>query len=656
MDTKKILSLSIILLFLSPILGYADRHYRSVLSQKSDIYYGHISFVEDQSEKSGPFVLREGNPFPETALLNFPLAPGDTIRTTDTGRCEIQFDTGTIVRLDLNTELKIETILAQTLTARKKVTNLVLKRGEIYVMYKRYYRRELFQIKTPNAAVKMNHRSVAVINIGEENSTSVQVQEGKTYVLYGFDMEHVHKEKLKKQQQLTISKKNELLKGKAKKDVDFELWNENINKNFMELHEGKTFIPQPIQKLPEAVFNFAQKYSNRYGEWIWNGFLGYVWRPFANNYYPSGNWRPYFYGQWRNIEGQLFWVPQESWGWVPYHLGLWIWDTKLGWVWIPGSAFAPAWVDWHFFFGYYGWRAWSPWDWYYDNLLYAGGGYGYLGGGGPSQGEGKKPITVIRKDQLKKKGIPDLPIPKSLIKICSKVGKALKNNDDRILSSIRMMPEHVVLVKRKNLRAAKIQKVAVKFKNIPSRVPGDPVYQKPHKDPYRAAVMTFQRNNILAYIQGDLSFNKPERTKKTDILFKSNSAPKTETMNSERWFFRPEAGNSKKERSFSKKAEIRQPVSSAKMCFRDWNPDIKAVCEAGISIMYLSLRNEVLCPELNISSGDYNSFRRGKYSSGGSGFSRGSTGSSGSTVSGNSSGSSSKVTGISSGTKGGTKR
>jgi hypothetical protein len=31
---------------------------------------------------------------------------------------------------------------------------------------------------------------------------------------------------------------------------------------------------------------------------------------------------------------------------VPYHLGLWHWDKQAGWVWIPGSAFAPAWVTW----------------------------------------------------------------------------------------------------------------------------------------------------------------------------------------------------------------------------------------------------------------------------------------------------------------------
>ena len=36
------------------------------------------------------------------------------------------------------------------------------------------------------------------------------------------------------------------------------------------LHKGETPLPKPIQKLPKAVFYFAQKYSNIHGEWLWD--------------------------------------------------------------------------------------------------------------------------------------------------------------------------------------------------------------------------------------------------------------------------------------------------------------------------------------------------------------------------------------------------
>jgi hypothetical protein len=51
------------------------------------------------------------------------------------------------------------------------------------------------------------------------------------------------------------------------RDTDFELWNESMNEDFVAMHKGVTFIPDPIYKYPEAVIYFAQKYSNIHGEW-----------------------------------------------------------------------------------------------------------------------------------------------------------------------------------------------------------------------------------------------------------------------------------------------------------------------------------------------------------------------------------------------------
>jgi hypothetical protein len=40
------------------------------------------------------------------------------------------------------------------------------------------------------------------------------------------------------------------------------------------------------------------------------------------------------------------------------------------------------------------------------------------------------------------------------------------------------------------------------------------------------------------------------------------------------------------------------------MRFRDWNPDLRVARELGVRIEYSSARNEVRCPELNLSSRD----------------------------------------------------
>ena len=49
-----------------------------------------------------------------------------------------------------------------------------------------------------------------------------------------------------------------------------------------------------------------------------------------------------------------------EWGWAPFHYGRWYLDQGYGWVWIPGSAWAPAWVSWRYGGGYVGWAPLPP--------------------------------------------------------------------------------------------------------------------------------------------------------------------------------------------------------------------------------------------------------------------------------------------------------
>ncbi len=81
---------------------------------------------------------------------------------------------------------------------------------------------------------------------------------------------------------------------------------------------------------------------DRYGEWLSTRSLGEVWRPFD----PGTGWVPYRNGRWERSENGWGWVAHEPWGWVTYHHGRWWQHEHLGWVWSPGSEWAPAWVIW----------------------------------------------------------------------------------------------------------------------------------------------------------------------------------------------------------------------------------------------------------------------------------------------------------------------
>jgi hypothetical protein len=655
MRAKKLVSLGafILILFL-PCFTYSKSNYKYVNSPKTDIYFGHISYTEVKHDGKDPVVLRVGEREAEVAVLNFPLAPGDTIWTTENRRCEIQFDTGTIIRLDLSTELKIETILAQSLSSDKKLTNFVLNKGQVYIMYKRYRIPEIFQVITPTAAVKMKHRTVAMINVREDESTDIQIRLGRAYVVYGPDEQNIDEKKIKKLGKLTITKKHQALEGEYKEDVDFELWNEWVNKNFEDLHEGVSPIPKPIYRYPKAVIYFAQKYSNLYGEWVWDDFCGYVWRSSYNDYYPWGNWQPYYYGSWRAVNGQLFWVPEEKWGWVPYHLGVWMWSKKYGWVWIPGSCFAPAWAAWDFTMGYYSWRPWSLWDW---NSSYYG--YGWEASLISNTVQRTKKITVISKKQLKKKESPAYEMPKELKRAYNKAILALKKGDTRVLDSLGIIPEQIVIVKKQDLNSRRIQEKALKLREIPLKEQKEFLSKKSSKNAYREAANTFKKNALRTflrdryykiesyyknYIASSLKKDKKPISDKGERLKTQKLPVDSKVKKSKPRIISPEKETAL--RKVGKSASVVSKTSKPKpsMRFRDWNPDVGVARRIGVTIKYFSRNNEIRCPELCPSSKSVSSRgyvgRGGSFSSSGSGSFSGSGASSSSSGSSRSTGSS----------------
>jgi hypothetical protein len=576
-------------------LSASDKY--KIVDGPKDFYFGHISFTETGPDGGGPVILREGRTAPEPAVLNAPLGPGDTVRTTDIRRCEVQFDTGTIVRLDISTELKIETIFARSLSRMNGISNLSLTKGRVYVMYKEYDSREVFQVLTANAAVKMKHNTVAMIKALEDGSTDIQVRYGKASAMFGPDARTAREKDVKKLQRLVVLKDHQFETAGYVEGTEFEKWNDEINAGFADLHKGKNALPKPIQKLPKAVFYFAQNYGNTYGEWLWDTLYGYVWRPFYNDRYPWGNWQPYFYGHWAAYQNQMFWVPDEPWGWVPYHLGIWQWDKKLGWVWLPGSLFAPAWADWDFFNGGYAWRPWSLWDWYYmDSFWGPWGAYGFYTQGDswtynwpPEPSRPSEPVlTKIHKNQLKKGESNSLPIPKEIMATYKNVIAGLERKNPRVLESLNRVPAHLVFIDKAGLNARRIQDRALTWDKVMKPAASTPVSPDAAervmmKEPSREAMRVFKSNELsgpgLRRPEADSARAPDPMLRRMDGRLLDRSMDALRSL------------------SFG-------PVER----FRDWNPDVRIARSLGVRIDYSSATNEVRCPQLRISSRDIERF------------------------------------------------
>jgi hypothetical protein len=579
---------------LAGAVAFAASNGYQVMNGPGDFYFGHVSLVEILNDGRDPVILREDAASPEPAVLNSPLGPGDTVRTNGR-RVEIQLDNGTILRLDADSELKIETILAQTLSSGQKLTNFVLRQGRLYAMYKQFSAKETFQIITPTAAVKMTTDTVAMVERAGDGSTSVQVQRGKAYLLYGPDSANLKQQTVNRNERMTIAPDHRFALQSYVAGSDFELWNEGINAEFVALHDGKTPLPKPIRRLPRVIFEWQQRYGNIYGEWLWDDYVGYVWRPFYNDRYPSGDWTPYFYGQWNRVGNQLFWVPGEPWGWVPYHLGVWHWMKNKGWVWIPGSAFAPAWVDWGILGNsYFAWRPWSLYDWmWWDSQAWKYGFWGsYYGSpffwwnatGGPYSGYfdpglfvggGEQPplkpvLDKVSKNQLQRPAAP-YGMPKELYKGYKSLMAGLKKGDPGAVESLRTLTKSGALVRSDRIHSPRVNEQAMKVGS------------------FAAAAESLRHSPILKTI-----FRTPGAPTAAAGRFAARAFDRSRDAVASDL---PKIGAG---RVFPRSVLNRIPQPS--MRIRDWNPDVRIAERLGVSIRYFSRSNEVACPELNLRS------------------------------------------------------
>ncbi len=94
------------------------------------------------------------------------------------------------------------------------------------------------------------------------------------------------------------------------------------------------------------------------GNWLEVGDYGYCFQP--NVAASDRNWRPYADGYWAYTDVGWTWVSYENFGWATYHYGRWARLHDLGWVWVPGTEWGPAWVSWRTGGDHVGWAPLPP--------------------------------------------------------------------------------------------------------------------------------------------------------------------------------------------------------------------------------------------------------------------------------------------------------
>jgi hypothetical protein len=107
-----------------------------------------------------------------------------------------------------------------------------------------------------------------------------------------------------------------------------------------------------------AAYGMFYEKLDPYGEWRETSEYGYVFQPREAE--SSRDWRPYTEGHWVYSDAGWTWVSDETFGWATYHYGRWVKLRRVGWVWVPGQEWAPAWVSWRSSKDYVGWAPLPP--------------------------------------------------------------------------------------------------------------------------------------------------------------------------------------------------------------------------------------------------------------------------------------------------------
>jgi uncharacterized protein YraI len=92
-----------------------------------------------------------------------------------------------------------------------------------------------------------------------------------------------------------------------------------------------------------------------YGSWTWTHGR-HVWVPSG----VDAGWRPYTRGRWIYTDYGWTWVSNEPFGWATYHYGRWGYSNLIGWFWVPGNRWGPAWVSWRQSDDYLAWAPLPP--------------------------------------------------------------------------------------------------------------------------------------------------------------------------------------------------------------------------------------------------------------------------------------------------------
>lgn len=148
-------------------------------------------------------------------------------------------------------------------------------------------------------------------------------------------------------------------------------WIEVTDKDINEVMKNETSSAEVHKKISFAeLFGINDAYAN---DLTFGTF--FVWKPapeIAISYETGVTqpmYVPYTHGNWTYTDAGWYFMAPTDYEEVTHHYGRWYFSPAMGWVWVPGRVWAPAWVDWRENDEYLAWEPLPPRVYIVDNIL-----------------------------------------------------------------------------------------------------------------------------------------------------------------------------------------------------------------------------------------------------------------------------------------------
>jgi len=302
----------------------------------------------------GEVHIRKGD-LDETLSRGTPIAEGDVVESR--GRGVLQLGDGTRVAFGGATRFTVAALFTD-------------KKGEKQVLFRLDYGRlrvllggqsdTRFRVDTPSGTATCLDKGSFTVEAERDRVVRLKVHSGR--VVFANERDEA---RITAGDRLTVYSPQDGLDRLRSFNTydgdDFDRWSDRA----MVIPGGESW-----DKGPSEIRYYANDLDG-HGRWVHSDEFGSVWQPNG----VADDWRPYYRGRWAPYSSGMTWVSDEPWAYTTYHHGRWNWSLGIGWCWIPGIHYSPAWVAWNHTPGYYGWAPLG----YYNTPAHWG--YGAWGGG-----------------------------------------------------------------------------------------------------------------------------------------------------------------------------------------------------------------------------------------------------------------------------------